>query len=85
MDGSRFCYYLTPTMLTPEGYLPVVVVEGCAGYGPPSGQPHADPAFWGRELATARQRVDEANTQLGISREQARQIAVAACAAAFAS
>lgn len=83
MDGRRFCYYLTPTMLTPEGYLPVVVVEGCAGYGPPSGQPHADPAFWGRELAVARRRVDEANAELGISREQARQIAVAACAAAF--
>jgi hypothetical protein len=85
MDGRRYCYYLTPTMLTPEGYLPVVVVGGCAGYGPPSGQPHANPALWSRDLPTARQRVDEANTRLGISAEQARQIAVAACAAAFAN
>ena len=45
MDGRRYCYYLTPTMLTPEGYLPVVVIEGCAGYGPPSGQPHPDRRF----------------------------------------
>jgi len=85
MGDQRYCYYLTPDMLTPDGYLPVVVIEGVPGSTPPSGDAAtAQPSWWGSDLALARRRVTEANARLGVSPEQAREIVLAAMTAAFA-
>jgi hypothetical protein len=86
MVDQRYCYYLTPDMLTPDGYLPVVVIEGVPGSAPPSGDAAtAQPSWWGSDLATARRRVAEANARLGVSAECARQIVLSAMTAAFAN
>ena len=84
MGGQRYCYYLTPNMLTPDGYLPVVVIEGVSGFSPPSGEAAtAQPSWWGDDLAVARLRVEQANARLGVTREEARDIVLSAITATF--
>jgi hypothetical protein len=84
VSGARYCYYLTPNMLTPDGYLPVIVIEGVPGCTPPSGDgASAQPSWWGNDLTTARRRVAQANALLGLTPQQVQQIAFSALAAVF--
>ena len=83
--GRRYCFYLTPAMVGRDGYLPQVVVEGVAGTRRiAKGAAWAEPAWWGKDFAEARRRVEQANARLGIDPAQARKIVFSAAAAAFA-
>lgn len=81
---GRYCYYLTPTMLTADGYLPIIVIEGVPGSTPPSGDAAtAQPSWWGDDLAVAKLRVEEANARLGITPQDARNIVLSSMSVAF--
>jgi hypothetical protein len=84
VHGQRYCYYLTPSMLTPDGYIPAIVIEGVPGTTPPSGDaPNAQPSWWGDDLAIARTRVEQANVRLGLTQQDVRGIVLSSMTAAF--
>jgi len=84
VHGRRYCYYLTPTMLTPDGYLPAIVIEGVPGTTPPSGDAaNAQPSWWGHDLAVARKRVQHANARLGLTQQDVRSIVLSSMTATF--
>ena len=86
MGRQRYCYYLTPAMLSEDGYLPVIVIEGVAGSTPLSSDAApAQPSWWGHDLAAARRRVAHANSRLGLTPEHARDIVLSALSATFES
>jgi hypothetical protein len=68
MDGKRSCYYLTSTMLTPEGYLPVVVVEGCAWLRPAQRPTARRPGVSGPRPGHRKRARRRSQTGLGIGR-----------------
>ena len=80
----RYCYHLTPAMLTKGGYLPHILVEGSPGAVPPNEQAATgQPSWWGHDWPTARRRVAQANARLGLTPADTRDIVLSAIAATF--
>ena len=65
------------------GYIPVLVVEGEAGYHPMRGrgEPFQQPWFWGHDLNKAKELAVAANARLGISAADAEAILISSFAA----
>ena len=82
-DQPRRCYYILQSSFDPEhGYIPVAITENEAGYRPMTGQgTAAAPWYWGRDLATARRICDDANTGLGHTASDVREIVLSSLAA----
>ena len=73
--GKRHAFYIDETMWTEHGYIPSIVTEDEPGHTPMRGNgPHASPWYWGHDLATARTIAAEANTALGLSDRDVRDI-----------
>lgn len=81
MHGRRYCYYLTPNMLTPDGYLPVIVIEGVPGTTPPSGE--RSTVVVGRRPRRCPQTSGQANTLLGPAQHDVRSIVLSSMTAAW--
>lgn len=82
-DQPRRCYYILQSSFDPEhGYIPVAITENEAGYRPMTGQgTAAAPWYWGRDLAIARRICDDANTRLGYTASDVREIVLSSLAA----
>lgn len=75
MTEPRTCLYVDESMLTPRGYIPVLVTEGEPGYRPLSGRGElAEPWLWGHDINDARRLCAETNRELGIDTAAARAI-----------
>ncbi|GAA0547178.1 hypothetical protein GCM10010172_31190 [Paractinoplanes ferrugineus] len=73
--GKRRAFYVDATMQTENGFIPSVVTEDEPGHTPMRGSgPLASPLFWGDDLATARQIAEQANTDLGLTDSDVRDI-----------
>jgi len=78
----RRAYYVDLTMATTGGYIPAVATESQPGFTSMSGNGAlASPWVWGPTLEQARQQAAEANTELGLSEADVRQIVLSSFAA----
>jgi hypothetical protein len=73
--GKRQAFYVDETMQTEHGFIPSVVTEDEPGHTPLRGNgPLASPWYWGDDIATARSITAQANTALGLTDSDVRDI-----------
>lgn len=74
-DRKRFCLYVDETMHTPNGYVPVAVTEGEAGFSPMTGNgAFAQPWYWGHDIEKAKAIAADSNAKMGLSEKDVSDI-----------
>lgn len=84
MTDQKWCFWVDETCQTPNGFVPAVVTEDEPGFAPLIGNGEfARPWYWGDTIDRARELVEHANAEIGVSPERADEILLSSMRASF--